>query len=106
MPMLEGAPDYLVFRHKPGEWWNPANCQSRGDKGPERDRQFLTQATHLAHVLLSTHRVDDRPRSKKQACLEKRVGHQMENASRICSDANSYKHVTELADGRVGEYPL
>ena len=43
---------------------------------------------------------------KKEQALEKRMGHEMEDAGRIGPCADADKHVAELAHGRIGQDPL
>src|SRR6266404_978795 len=79
MAVNKGLPQDLVLGHESGEWRNAADGERCGEEGDEGDRHVLSQAAHLAHVLLATHRMNDRARSEKQARFEKRVRHQMEN---------------------------
>src|SRR5258708_3881442 len=56
----ERLPDDLALGKKSGERENPAQREGRSHEGPEGYRHFVTQAAHLAHVLLATHRVNHR----------------------------------------------
>ena len=47
--------------------------------------------------------MDHTARRQKQQGFEKRVGHQMENTGRKSTHAQPQEHVTELADGGVGQ---
>ena len=54
----------------------------------------------------SCERIDDHAGAKKQEGLEERMGHEVEHGRLPCADAKREKHVTDLADGGVGEHAL
>ena len=64
------------------------------------------QCAHLAHVLLAAHGVDHTAGAEEEQGLEESVRHQVEDASRECADAAGQKHVTQLADGGIGQHAL
>src|SRR5215469_14084150 len=85
MPVRERLPYDLVLRKESGERENAAKRKRRCDKGPERDRHLMSQAAHLAHVLLAAHRMNHRAAAEEQARLEERMRHEVEDAGRVRS---------------------
>jgi len=79
--------------------------------------QLLRQPSHEAHVL-SVHGVDDRTGAQEEQGLEERVVHQVEHAGgvpgvsllgqgkEVPARPQGQEHVSQLADGRVGQNPL
>src|SRR5271163_4953537 len=88
MTACKGAPDNTVFRHEAGEGRYAGNCECRGKECPIGNRQLVAQAAHPAHILFTSHRVDNRTCAEKETGLEKRVSHQVEDRNTICADAS------------------
>src|SRR5216684_6885950 len=98
-----GLPNDLVLRHEARERRYSADRERRGEESPERNGHLVAQRTHLAHVLLAAHGMDDGTRAKEQASLEERMRHQVEDASGVCAHADADENIDELADRRIGE---
>ena len=73
---------------------------------PEHHRQAGAQATHAENIVLVVQAVDDRSCGEEQQRLEKGMGYQVENAGGVGADAKGQEHVTDLADGGVGQDAL
>ena len=50
--------------------------------------------------------IDDAAGAEEKECLEEGVGDEMEKACHPAADAERQHHVTELADGGIGQYLL
>ena len=100
-----------VFRVEPGKPEHADHAHS-GDRQranghrPEGQRDVLTQAAVIAHVLFVMHRVDHRSCAKEQQCLEERVGEQMEHRRTRRANASGNEHIAELRTGRIGDHPF
>ncbi len=68
--------------------------------------QLVPQAAHLAHVQLAAHGVHHAAGGEEEQGLEERMRHQMEDSRREDARAAAQEHVSELADGGVGEHAL
>src|SRR5262249_11528996 len=82
---------------------DPAQRQRADHHHPKGDWQLLAQPTHRAHVLLVTHRRDDRASTEEQKGLEEGVGEEVENPKAIGAGAQADEHVAELRAGRIGD---
>src|SRR5215510_6607424 len=89
----------------------PESCKWRdaGDGNRANKEQLMSpgnlmaQPAHFADVLLSTERVDHRTGRKEEQGLEEGMRHQMEYRGSVGADAAPEKHVSQLADGRIGQ---
>ena len=100
---LERLPQNFVLAEKTRETRRADNSQGGDEECPIGIGNFSAERPHLTYVLLSVHGVDHTARRQKQQGFEKRVGHQMENTGRKSTHAQPQEHVTELADGGVGQ---
>ena len=100
--VLHGPEQDLVLGPEAGEREDPGQGQGADDEGPVRGRHVLLEPAHLAHVV-GMHGVDDRPGAEEQQGLEEGVGEEVEDAGRPGADAEGGHHVTQLADGGVGQ---
>src|SRR5664279_3750746 len=66
----------------------------------------LPQITHVAHILLTTHCVDDRARTEEEKGFEEGMGEDVEHTRGKCTDAEGEEHVPELRDSRVRKNAL
>jgi len=89
-----------------GEGEDAADGEDAGGHGPEGDGDFFPEAAHAAHVLFAGDGVDDRAGGEEEQTLEEGVGHEVEDAGGVGSDAAGHEHVAELRDGGVGEDAL
>ena len=103
---LEYDTQDLVLRPEAGEGRDARDGKPGDRHGGEGDRHLARQTTHLVHVLLARHSMDDRPRAEEQQRFEERMGHEVEHSGRVCGSTNSHEHVPQLADRRVGKHPL
>src|SRR5437879_609581 len=60
MIMCEGLPDDLVLRHEAGKRWDSTDGERGRKKCVVGNRHMLLKPAHLAHVLLTAHRVNHR----------------------------------------------
>src|SRR5579859_4949972 len=67
---------------------------------------FVAQAAHLAHVKFTVQTVHHASRCEEEKRFEKRVSHQMENSGGEYAHAATYKHVSQLTDGGIGQHAL
>ena len=104
--MLEGGVEDGVFRKEAGEGIDSGDGDDAGGHGEKGYRKFFAQATHLAHVLLVSHAVNDGACGEEEQRLEEGVRHEMEDGCRVSRDAAAQEHVAELRDGGVGEDAL
>src|SRR5579859_6306211 len=82
-----------VLAEEAGKRRNARNGQRRDEHCPVRVLDFLTQAAHLAHVLLAAHGMDDAARREEEERLKECVSHQMEDARGERAHAASQEHV-------------
>src|SRR5438876_5944231 len=92
-----------VLRKETREQRSSRNCERGDQHRPISGLDFLAEATHVAHVLLASHRVNDGARSEEEQRFEESMRHEVKNARTESPDSASQKHVAELADRRVGE---
>src|SRR5438445_5287906 len=92
-----------ILRKEPREQRSSRNCERGDQHRPISGFDFLAEATHVAHVLLASHRVNDRARSEEEQRLEESMRHEVKNACTESADAASQKHIAQLADSRIGE---
>src|SRR5579884_1685999 len=98
-----GCAENCILTEEAREAWNSANGQCSCQKRPERPGHLPAQSTHFANVLDSAHSVNHASGSQKEQGFEKSVRHQMEDAGSVSADTAGEKHVTELADGGIGQ---
>ena len=96
-------PENFILGEKPGERRKAGNRQHGNKKRYEGDRHPSFEPAHLAHVLLMVHGVNHAARAEEETGFKKRMRHQMKNRRRVAAHADADKHVTQLADGRIGE---
>ena len=102
----ERPPQDLILGEEAGQERHAGNRQRTDEKRPERDRQRVPQPAHLAQVLLTVERMDDRARPEEQQGLEEGVCVQVEDAAAKRPDAHGQEHVPELRDRRVCQHAL
>ena len=101
--LLETGKQDLVLGEETGQWGDSCDGQCPDQEGEVGERQLVPQSSHLAHVLLVMHGMDDRTGSEEQQGLEKRMGDQVEQCCRKCTHSHRKEHVAQLADGGVGQ---
>ena len=97
---------YLVLRPEPGQGWDARDGEGGHQHRRVGDGHLGPQPAHPGHVLLIGHGMDDGTRPEKQQGLEDGVSDQVEQAGHVSADPHRHEHVPELADSRVGQYPL
>ncbi len=66
-------------------------------------RDLFSESSHLSHIQFATQGMHDAPGSKEEESFKEGMGHQMEDSSAECTHAHAQEHVTQLADGRIGQ---
>src|SRR5512133_3721519 len=92
----ECLPQNFVLGEEAGQWWESSDRKGRDRHYPERYRDLLSQAAHVAHVLLTAQSMDDRAGAEEEQCLEERMRHQVEDAGRVSRYAGAEEHVAKL----------
>src|SRR5205814_4300217 len=100
---VESLAENFIFAEKSGEGKNPRDGQRRDPKRSRGNRNLLPQAAHLANVLIAGHRVDHAARPKEQQRFEESMSHQVKDSGGEGAHTQGEEHVSELADGGVGE---
>ena len=78
------------------------NCGNQ--KRDVSDWKMILESAHFADVLFVMHTVDDASGTEEQAGFEERVSDQVENRGGVSPDAAGQEHVSDLADGGVGQH--
>ena len=110
--MLAGRVDRgedRVLAPKSGEERKAGQRQAPSEERPVRDGHDAPQPAEAAHVDDAAHRVHDTARAEEQAGLEEGVREQVEHSGERAGEragSQREEHVTELADGGVGEDAL
>src|SRR5262245_36690666 len=94
-------PQNFILREEASQSRRSGNGKRPEKHGPERNRDFVFQRSHFAHVLFMMHRMNYAARAKEQERFEEGMRHQMEDAGGKCTDSERKKHVAKLADRRV-----
>ena len=81
--MQEGLVENCILREERGQGRKSSDRKHRCGHGPERDRQMLAQATHLAQILFAADRVNHRTCRKEEKSLEERVGNKVKDGCRV-----------------------
>ena len=94
----------LVLGPKPCEWRHTRNCQPTDDERGGSYWHRDPERAHLPNVLFVVHPMNDRTRAQEQQRLEERMSDHMKDRSYVCSRTDRKEHVTQLADGRIGQH--
>src|SRR5882724_4614559 len=100
---VEGPAKDFILAEKTGEGKNSGNRQSGDQHGVVSELDLLVEAAHFADVLLAGHGVDNAARAEEQEGFEEGVGHKVKNSGGEGAYTEGEEHVTELADGGIGE---
>src|SRR3990170_3283329 len=102
----KSLPQDFVLGKKASGQRGARNRQNGNGKCPEGIRHRAPQPSHLPHILLSPHGMDNAARTKKEASLKKGVGHEVKDGGAVGCYSGGEKHVAKLADGGVSENAL
>src|SRR6267154_3123710 len=100
---VERATKNFIFAEKSGERKNSGDRQGGDQHSVVGVLDLLVEATHLADVLLSGHGVNHAAGAEEQERFEERMGHEVKNSRCERAHTEGQEHVTELADGGIGE---
>src|SRR5262249_33283607 len=103
---LERGEQDGILTEESREWRNAGDREGGDEHGREGVFDLASQTTHVAHVLLAAHGMNDGTSGKEEQRLEKGMRHQMEDAGREGADAAGKEHIAELADRGIREYTL
>ena len=103
---VEAGADDLVFGEEARQRRYPRQRQRSHQEEEAGGGHLAPEASHLAHVLLPVHCVDDVAGGKEEQRLEERVRHQVKEARDLGADSDCEEHVADLAHGGVGQHPL
>ncbi len=96
--------DDRVLREEARERRDADERERAREERPPRPWHELTDAAHLANVLLAGKRVDDDACGHEEQRLEERMRHQMEHPVRVRADARAEEHVADLRHRRVRDH--
>ncbi len=96
----------FLFAEKTGEARRARDRQRGHEHGAVGPWDGLAQSAHAAHILLATRGMHHAARAEKQQGLEKSVSHQVKDSGSEGAYATRQKHVSQLADGGIGERSL
>src|SRR5207245_3026868 len=92
----QSCPDDLVLAEEAREEWEAADGEGADQEGPEGDREAGPQIAHVTDVLVIVEGVNHVAGGHEEERLEKRVGHEMEHAGGVGTDAHRQDHVADL----------
>src|SRR5207249_8450276 len=101
--VIPRAPQNCVLAEESRKRWNTGDCNSSHQKSPIRPWHVAPQSAHFPDILNASRAVNHTACSKEQQRLEKRMRHQVEHARGIRPGSACQEHVSELADGGIGE---
>ena len=103
---MEGRAQDFIFAEEAGQRRKAGNGKRGDGHHPKRDGNFLAQAAHAAHVLLTADGMNDRAGAQKEQRFKESMGHQVEDTGGVSGHAAGQHHVTELRDGGVSQHAL
>ncbi len=104
-PLREGAAEDLALP-PPGEEGEGHQSHRAQQEQLVRERDGLSEPTHLAHVRPAVQVMQDGRRREEQERLEEGVRRQVEDRHRIGPEAAGQEHQAELSGRRVGQEAL
>src|SRR5258708_37909823 len=98
-----GFPENRIFRKESGEGEDARNRKRRNEHGAVSDGNTVAKVSHVAHVLLAAHGVNDGAGAQEEQRFEEGMSKDVEDAGREGSNAKREKHVSKLRDAEVCE---
>ena len=99
----KGLPEDLILAEESGEAGDTGNRQGGKEEGPEGDGGLSSQPSHLSHIQFSAQGVHHAPRPKEEKSFEEGMGHEVEDPCAESPHAHTQEHISQLADGRIGQ---
>src|SRR5438045_854539 len=100
-----GAED-LVLTPEAGKGWYAGNGDGGQQHGFVGATNVVAQPTHMTHVLLLVHGVDDTASTEKEETLKEGMRHDMEEPRGERPHPTSQEHKPQLTHGRIGQDAL